>query len=295
MSAAAPSPARPTGRKGPPPIGSAPPRQTEPDGHGTAAAASRVRPPRSGRRHARRRGGRARPHGDALGRQAAQPHPDRCGRGVRGAPAPGRGRHVRLSRRRGPAALRRPRRLPGAAPRAGPPRAGRRARRRWLRPRVRPRRRLPRHLRPRRHQPGHRHRHRAARLDPHRRDHRQRARRADRQGRLPGDRHHGHHPADDQAQLPGPQRRRPAAHLRRGVPHRAHRPAGPRPHRHHQGRADGRDARAPPRHDRPARLQADLRRAPAPAAPRRRGHRGGAAPADPGRPRHPAQPARSTS
>ena len=42
-----------------------------------------------------------------------------------------------------------------------------------------------------------------AQLDshPHGRHHRQRARRAHRQGRLPGDRHHGHHAAHDQAQL----------------------------------------------------------------------------------------------
>ena len=46
-----------------------------------------------------------------------------------------------------------------------------------------------------------------------------------RQGRLPGDRHQRHHAADDQAQLPGPRRRRPAAGHRRGVPHRPDRPA----------------------------------------------------------------------
>ena len=86
-------------------------------------------------------------------------------------------------------------------------------------------------------------RHGAARQRPDGRHHGQRARRADRQGRLPGDRHHRHHAADDQAQLPGPQRGRPPARLRRGVPHRADRPAGARPRRHHQGRADGRDAR----------------------------------------------------
>ena len=57
------------------------------------------------------------------------------------------------------------------------------------------------------------------------RDHRQRARRPDRQGRVPGDRHQRHHAADDQAQLPGPRRRRPAARRRRGVPHRPDRPA----------------------------------------------------------------------
>ena len=50
--------------------------------------------------------------------------------------------------------------------------------------------------------------------------------RPDRQGRVPGDRHQRHHAADDQAQLPGPRRRRAAAGRRRGVPHRAQ-PADP--------------------------------------------------------------------
>ena len=68
-------------------------------------------------------------------------------------------------------------------------------------------------------------RHRAAGLGPDGRDHRQRARRADRQGRVPGDRHHRHHAADDQAQLPGPERRRHPARRRRGVPPRPLRPA----------------------------------------------------------------------
>ena len=65
----------------------------------------------------------------------------------------------------------------------------------------------------------------AAGLGADGRDHRQRARRPDRQGRLPGDRHQRHHAADDQAQLPGPRRRRPPAGRRRGVPHRPVRPA----------------------------------------------------------------------
>ena len=102
-------------------------------------------------------------------------------------------------------ALRRPRRLPRAPPRPRPPRAGRRPRRRRLRPR-RPARSACAWARP---GPG------AtnlvtgigtAQLDsipmvaitgnvPAR---------ADRQGRVPGDRHQRHHPADDQAQLPGP-------------------------------------------------------------------------------------------
>ena len=67
------------------------------------------------------------------------------------------------------------------------------------------------------------------------------------QGRLPGDRHHRHHPADDEAQLPRPRRRRAPARLRRGVPHRADRPSRARAHRHHEGRPPGRDAGRPTR------------------------------------------------
>ena len=70
--------------------------------------------------------------------------------------------------------------------------------------------------------------------------------RADRQGRLPGDRHQRHHAADDQAQLPGARRRRAAAGRRRGVPHRPDRSPGSGPHRHHQGRAPAGDARRAP-------------------------------------------------
>ena len=129
------------------------------------------------------------------------------------------------------------------------------------------------------HEPRHRHRHRPPRLRPDGRDHRQRAGRADRQGRLPGDRHQRHHAADDQAQLPGPRRRRPAAGHRRGVPHRPDRPPGPGPRRHHQGRAPAGDPRrAPDRgrgHRRPAGLPAEHRRPPAPAQARRRRDRQG--------------------
>ena len=67
------------------------------------------------------------------------------------------------------------------------------------------------HLRPGGHKPRHGNRHRAPRLRPDGRDHRQRPRGAHRQGRVPGDRHQRHHAADDEAQLPRPQRRRPAA------------------------------------------------------------------------------------
>ena len=127
---------------------------------------------------------------------------------------------------------------------------------------------------PGRDEPRHRHRDGAARLRADGRDHRQRARRPDRQGRLPGDRHQRHHAADDQAQLPGPRRRRPAAGRRRGVPHRPDRPAGPGPHRHHQGRPPAGDARrAPDRgrgHRRAARLPPEPRRPRPPAQARGR-------------------------
>ena len=61
--------------------------------------------------------------------------------------------------------------------------------------------------------------------DPDGRDHRQRPRRPPRQGRLPGDRHHRHHPADDEAQLPRPRRQRPPPRPRRGLLHRPDRAA----------------------------------------------------------------------
>ena len=136
-----------------------------------------------------------------------EPHADRRRRRLRGAPPPGRRRLLQLSRRRDPAALRRPRRLSGAPPRPRPPRAGRRPRRRRLCPGNRPGRGLHGDVRARRDQPRDRDRHRPARLRPDGRDHRQRALRPDRQGRLPGDRHQRHHPADDEAQLPRPRRR----------------------------------------------------------------------------------------
>ena len=221
--------------------------------------------------------------------QAAQPDAHRRRRAVRGAPPPGRGCPVRLSRRRDPAALRRPGRLPGPPPRPRPPRAGRRPRGRRLRPGHRQGRRLPGHLRPRRHEPGHRHRHRAARLHPDGRHHRQRARRADRQGRVPGDRHHRHHPADDQAQLPGAQRRRPrrASSPRRST---SPAPAGPGPvHVDITKDALHGETRAPhPGHvvDLPG-FKPDVRRPSQASCARRGGDRAGPAAGHPGRPRRP--------
>ena len=69
---------------------------------------------------------------------------------------------------------------------------------------------------------------------------------AHRQGRVPGDRHQRHHAADDQAQLPGAQRRRHPACHRRGLLHREARASRARARGHHQGRPAAGDARRAP-------------------------------------------------
>ena len=86
-------------------------------------------------------------------------------------------------------------------------------------------RRLPRHLRARRDEPGHRAPGRADGLDPDRRLHRAGADAPDRQRRVPGSRQRRHHALGDQAQLPGQGRQGPGAHHQGGVPHRLHRPS----------------------------------------------------------------------
>jgi len=58
---------------------------------------------------------------------------------------------------------------------------------------------------------------------------------SDRQRRLPGVRHRRHHAALYQAQLPGEERRRPAARPARGVSHREERAAGAGGRGHPQG------------------------------------------------------------
>ena len=126
------------------------------EGRADAGAAARPRRRRPRRSHvpadgsAARRGRRAGPQGDAP-RGDATLKRTRIGAdvAVRGAPPPGRRRLLQLPGRRHPAALRRPRRLPGAAPHPRPPRAGRRPRRRRLRPGHRQGRRLHGHLRAR--------------------------------------------------------------------------------------------------------------------------------------------------
>ena len=93
---------------------------------------------------------------------------------------------------------------------------------------------------PGRDQHGHRHRHRDDGLVADRLHHRPGRQQADRQRRLPGNRHHRRHAADHQAQLPGHARARTraGASARRSTSPRAGRP-GPGAHRHHQGRAAG--------------------------------------------------------
>ena len=81
------------------------------------------------------------------------------------------------------------------------------------------------HVRPRRDQPGHRHRDGDDGLDADGLHHRPGPELADRPRRVPGDRHHRHHAADHQAQLPGDARRGHRAGDPRGVPARAGRAA----------------------------------------------------------------------
>ena len=206
------------------------------DGRGRATQS------RAERRFGRGRGRRAGPQGHAP--RGARPQADahRGGRPVRGDAAPGRRCLLQLPGRRDPPAVRRPGRLPGAAPHPRPPRAGRRPRRRRLRPGHRPRRRVHGDVRPGRDEPRHRHRDRAPGLRADGRDHRERDGRPAGQGRLPGDRHQRHHPADDQAQLPRARCGRHPARHRGGLPHRPDRAARPGPRRHHEGRAPAGDA-----------------------------------------------------
>ena len=116
-----------------------------------------------------------------------------------GVPAgAGRGHGVRLPRRHHPEHLRRipaPRLQRKNPPLPHLPRAGRVPCRRRLRPVHGKGGGVLRHLRPRRHQPGHRHRHRLLRLLPGCVYHLQRQRKPHRQGLLPGGRHHRHHHA----------------------------------------------------------------------------------------------------
>ena len=129
-------------------------------------------------------------------------------------------RRVRLPGRRDSAGLRRDARLSDPS-RPGPPRAGRDAHGRRLRARERQGRRRDRDLGPGRDQHGHRHRHGDDGLVADRLHHRPGRQQADRLRRVPGNRHHRHHAADHQAQLPGDERGRRRAGGPRGVRGRA--------------------------------------------------------------------------
>ena len=148
----------------------------------------------------------------------------------------GRQRRVRLSGRRDSARLRRDARLPDP-PRARAARAGRDAHGRRLRARDRQGRRRHRHLGSGRHQHGDRHRHRDDGLVADRLHHRPGGQPADRIGRVSGNRHHRHHAADHEAQLPGHARERRGAGDPRGVRRRRQRTARAGARRHHEGRA----------------------------------------------------------
>ena len=111
------------------------------------------------------------------------------------------------------------------SPRAGAVRAVGGAGGRWLRSRHRQGRRLHGDVGPGRDEPGHRSGQRPARFGPGRRDHRASQPGADRPRRIPGDRHHRHHAADHQAQLPGPVGRRDRPDDQGGVLPGALRPA----------------------------------------------------------------------
>ena len=168
---------------------------------------------------------------DPIGSRSPPPRPE----------GPGRGGHLRLSRRRRTADLRRAVPAERHPPHPGPPGRRRGACRRGLCPLHRQGRRRAGDLRPGRHQCGHRAGRCADGLHPGGLPDRPGADPPDRQRRLPGGRHHRHHPPGDQAQLPGQARRGPGARGARGVlrrPLRPPRPGGDRPaegHRDRQG------------------------------------------------------------
>ena len=161
-------------------------------------------------------------------RRSVGESPDR--RGSRG--------RLRLSGRRGPADLRFALQAEPAAPHPGAPRAGGRACRRRLCALDRQGGRRAGDLGSRRHQRRDRPHRRADGFDPDRLPDRPGADPPDRQRRLPGGRHHGHHAALHQAQLSGEGRRRPGAHRPRGLLRGALGPSRAGRDRPAQGRAD---------------------------------------------------------
>ena len=161
----------------------------------------------------------------------------RGGNGHQGAGGSGRRCRFRLSRRRRPADLRRAVQAEPAAPHPGAPRAGRGACRRGLCALDRQGRRRAGDQRPGRHQRRDRPDRRADGFGADRLPDRPGADASHRQRRVPGGRHHRHHAALHQAQLPGEGRQRSGARHARGVLRRAQRPARPGGGRSAQGRA----------------------------------------------------------
>ncbi len=185
-----------------------------------------------------------------------------------------RGR-LRPPGRRDPPAVRRLRARDDGAPRPRPPRAGRRAHGRGLRSRDRQGRCRDRHLRPRCDEPRHADRRRVDGLDAARLHHGPGAPASDRDGRVPGVRHHRHHDPDRQALVARPGRRRAAAGDEGGVPRRPHGPLRARPRRRPARRPGGRARLRVPRRGRPPRLEAAQARPPAADQGRRPGARRG--------------------
>ncbi len=152
--------------------------------------------------------------------------------------ARGRDGRLRVPRRGHSSGLRRHARLSDPA-HSGAPRTGGDAHGRRIRARQRARRRRHRDVGAGRDQHGHRHRDRDDGLVAHRLHHRAGRQPPHRFRRLPGNRHHRHHAADHQAQLPGDARRRRRQDGARGLRRRRLGTPGPGAHRHHQGRAAG--------------------------------------------------------
>ena len=168
-----------------------------------------------------------------------------------------RRRHLRDAGRRLAAVLRLALHVPGPHPaRADPPRAGRRLRRQRLCAGHRQGGRGHQHVRARRHQHGHLHGQRHHGLGRRGVHHRSGGATGHRLRRLPGSRRHRHFHSHHQAQLPGDGRGRAAARDVGSVPPGLHRPPGPGPRRHSQGRLPGNHHRNRARPGEPARLPA---------------------------------------
>ncbi len=169
------------------------------------------------------------------------------------------GRHrLRLPRGRGAADLRRALRLEADPHDPAAPRARRDAHGRRIRPRDGPRRPGHRDERSRRDQHDHGSCERLHGLDPHGRVHRAGLPGGAGNRCVPRVRHHRHHPADHQAQLPAHERGRAAGDRQGGVPHRHDRAPRPGAHRHPGRREQGRAGLRVPGARQPAGLQAHV-------------------------------------